>query len=201
MRKNILGLLVLSCVFEVFAACSSTDNAKPGEPAKRSQAKASSDKTEGTEDSLEVTLSDDGDASSTYASDASIAGDSAVDDSKPDGGLYGSSGEASVVTRSNTDGGLVESRGCCEPHAGAGCEDRAIEACVCAPDVLPDCCTKGWDVFCVEVVRQRYCDPGIRQCVCEQWQQEGCCSVKWTDTFCELTAELKCSSVVGCGNQ
>jgi hypothetical protein len=87
---------------------------------------------------------------------------------------------------------------CCEARTTPGCDDPVIEECVCSKDVLPDCCTKAWDVFCVEVVRQHYCEAGIRECVCEQWQQSGCCS-KWTDTFCELTARYKCDSLTGCG--
>jgi hypothetical protein len=203
MQKNMWSILGLLCLSALFIACSFTPQAKTKVSPERSQTKASvvPAQTDGGESLSDATPSEEDGSSPTYAGDASIADDGAKDNSEPDAAYSDSPTEASVVNISNTDGGSVESRACCQAHAGAGCEDPAIEACVCAPDVLPDCCTKAWDAFCVEVVRQRYCDPGVRQCVCEQWEQAGCCAVEWTNNFCELTGKLKCNAKVGCGTQ
>jgi hypothetical protein len=37
---------------------------------------------------------------------------------------------------------------CCTPHIGPGCNDPAVETCVC--DSLPSCCTVGWSAPCVD---------------------------------------------------
>jgi len=39
---------------------------------------------------------------------------------------------------------------CCSAHAGGGCGDAMIEACVCGQD--PVCCDEAWDDVCVEAV-------------------------------------------------
>lgn len=45
---------------------------------------------------------------------------------------------------------------CCTPDGiRTGCDDPAIEACVCAID--PECCTAGWDGFCVDHVTGGSC--------------------------------------------
>jgi hypothetical protein len=47
---------------------------------------------------------------------------------------------------------------CCEPHGNPGCNDPAIEACVCEAD--PFCCDAkdgGWDEFCVDDVGAEDC--------------------------------------------
>ncbi len=47
---------------------------------------------------------------------------------------------------------------CCEPHGNPGCNDPAIEACVCGAD--PFCCDAedgGWDEFCVDDVGGEGC--------------------------------------------
>ena len=49
-----------------------------------------------------------------------------------------------------TDGGP-----CCEAHFGTGCDDPAIEKCVCAADYF--CCGGGWDEACVHNVEAFGC--------------------------------------------
>lgn len=44
--------------------------------------------------------------------------------------------------------------GCCEIHDGIGCDEAAVQACVC--DESPECCTFGWDDLCVD--RALACD-------------------------------------------
>jgi hypothetical protein len=43
---------------------------------------------------------------------------------------------------------------CCELHDGIGCDEAAVQACVC--DEAPECCTFGWDDLCVD--RALACD-------------------------------------------
>lgn len=43
---------------------------------------------------------------------------------------------------------------CCELHDGIGCDEAAVQACVC--DEAPECCTFGWDDLCVS--RAHACD-------------------------------------------
>jgi hypothetical protein len=38
----------------------------------------------------------------------------------------------------------------------------------------------------------------VRQCVCVTWDQLDCCTIQWTDYFCEMTATKKCNGTAGC---
>lgn len=40
-----------------------------------------------------------------------------------------------------------DGEGCCQIHAGAGCDEADVQACVC--DQSPRCCAFGWDSGCV----------------------------------------------------
>lgn len=85
---------------------------------------------------------------------------------------------------------------CCQAGTEAGCSDPSVEECICA--LVPDCCTDKWDAICAQLVREKHCEPGVRQCVCEEWQQANCCEAAWTG-FCAITAEEKCSAEPECG--
>src|SRR5262249_23083513 len=76
--------------------------------------------------------------------------------------------------------------GCCATHSTPGCEDKATETCIC--NLLPDCCNNQWDAVCVQLVREKRCEPGVRDCVCMTWQQADCCNKGWTDE-CKFVAE------------
>jgi hypothetical protein len=88
---------------------------------------------------------------------------------------------------------------CCEPHATAGCGNADIHVCVC--EKQPSCCEKTWDAACVFIVEQKYCQQGVRECVCGsgmgQWGQTQCCESEWSST-CDNVAEIKCNAVAGC---
>jgi hypothetical protein len=88
---------------------------------------------------------------------------------------------------------------CCSPHESRGCDNPDIEACVC--DKLKSCCTEAWTQACAFIVTTKYCQAGVRDCVCGsadgQWQQKSCCDVEWTDT-CNTVAEAKCGATKGC---
>lgn len=97
-------------------------------------------------------------------------------------------------------GGPID-HGCCVVGT-AGCDDSAVEACVCAADSF--CCSTAWDAMCVSKVGTLLCggscDPDdadgpcctahagtgcevntVETCVCAM--DELCCSSEW-DTFC-----------------
>lgn len=84
---------------------------------------------------------------------------------------------------------------CCEARNAPGCSDAAVEECVCA--LVPDCCSAQWDAVCVQLVNERFCEDGVRECVCEEWMQGDCCSDRWT-SFCAITAEEKCGAGPSC---
>jgi hypothetical protein len=44
---------------------------------------------------------------------------------------------------------------CCMPNRTPGCDDDAIEACVCRQDIA--CCTQAWDQLCVDAVARQSC--------------------------------------------
>ena len=86
---------------------------------------------------------------------------------------------------------------CCAVHTTPGCADTDVETCICK--LLPDCCTNMWDSICVQLVREKHCEPGVRDCVCMTWQQQACCDTAWTD-ICRDVAEdpNKCHSQPSC---
>jgi hypothetical protein len=94
---------------------------------------------------------------------------------------------------------LPESESCCVPHAKPGCNDADVQRCVC--DKLETCCSDAWTAACTYIVTEKFCQAGVRDCVCGdgdgQWQQTNCCDVAWTST-CDDVAQIKCGATVGC---
>jgi hypothetical protein len=88
---------------------------------------------------------------------------------------------------------------CCSQQSTPGCGNPNLELCVCQKD--PTCCTTAWGQGCVLIVQQKYCQPGVRDCVCGsdagQWGQSQCCTADWTST-CDSVATVKCNAVQGC---
>jgi len=97
-------------------------------------------------------------------------------------------------------GALPETGACCSEHETPGCSDADVQVCVC--ELLSSCCTDAWSEACVLIVEQKYCQAGVRDCVCGagegQWGQTMCCESEWSDTFCDEVAESKCGAVPGC---
>ena len=89
---------------------------------------------------------------------------------------------------------------CCSAHDNPGCSNADLQVCVC--EKLPSCCTGVWDSACALIVKQKYCQPGVRDCVCgdgpQQWKQHACCDSNWNETFCNQVAEQKCGAAPGC---
>jgi hypothetical protein len=116
------------------------------------------------------------------------------------GGSGGNAGTGGAGGTAGTGGtGGIESDSCCVAHTAPGCSDATAETCVCA--LLPDCCTATWDGACAQIVAEKYCQQGVRDCVCgnglNQWQQATCCSTSWTNA-CDIVAVSKCTAVAGC---
>ena len=88
---------------------------------------------------------------------------------------------------------------CCSQQSTPGCGNANLEVCVCQKD--PTCCTMAWGPGCVLIVQQKYCQPGVRDCVCGsdagQWGQTQCCASDWTST-CDSVATVKCNAAQGC---
>jgi hypothetical protein len=110
-----------------------------------------------------------------------------------DGGVQGDGAGAESGSGSRDIGS------CCSQQSTPGCGDPNLEVCVCQKD--PSCCTMAWGPGCVLIVQQKYCQPGVRDCVCGsdagQWGQTQCCTMDWTST-CDSVATVKCNAVQGC---
>lgn len=123
-------------------------------------------------------------------------------------GAAGSGGEAGGSGGEAGGGGEPSVKGSCyQVQQSGGCDDPAIEACVCAEggDGDPRCCNEAWDAVCVELVRVLNCkgdcceaqstpgcnDPAIESCVCAD--DPNCCDTRW-DSFCVTLVEGR-----GCG--
>jgi len=94
---------------------------------------------------------------------------------------------------------LNGSGSCCSTHDTPGCGDADLQVCVC--EKLPSCCTDKWTQACAYLVTQKYCQAGVRECVCgtgdKQWGQTQCCEAQW-GASCDSVAELKCGAASGC---
>jgi len=120
-----------------------------------------------------------------------------------DGGTAASDGgEGGAATiDGGGDGGIRDVGSCCVVQTTPGCSNANLEVCVC--QMVPTCCTAAWTQECVFLVQQKYCQPGVRTCVCGtdvdagQWDQTTCCSTDWTST-CDTVATTKCGAVQGC---
>ena len=112
----------------------------------------------------------------------------------------------STGVMSTVGSGEVMPGNCCARNPGPGCDDPAIEACVCAMD--PSCCEVEWTESCAELVELAGCgmcgeptdmccqphepcgDDGIQACVCGV--DEYCCDGDW-DLLCVALA-TECGS-------
>jgi hypothetical protein len=108
-------------------------------------------------------------------------------------------GSAPQGVQTDSGSGLRDIGSCCMQQSTPGCSNPDLEVCVCAKD--QSCCATAWDAPCVLIVQQKYCQPGIRDCVCGtdagQWGQTECCGTDWTSS-CDSVATLKCNAVQGC---
>jgi hypothetical protein len=140
----------------------------------------------------------------TTGTDASGAGFGGFDGGLSDGGPSGGNdamthGDTGPSTDGGGDGGVRDVGSCCVQQSTPGCSNASLEVCVCEKDST--CCTKAWGLQCVFIVQQKYCQPGVRDCVCGtdagQWGQTSCCSTDWNSS-CDSVANIKCNAVQGC---
>lgn len=99
-------------------------------------------------------------------------------------GGEGSGGEASAPAPDASGAGDAGDSGS-RPDAGAGGSKEAGPASDAGGPVLDGAVGETSDCTVIE------------SCVCEDWQQDACCSEEW-DTFCQVTAEQKCGATVNC---
>jgi hypothetical protein len=89
---------------------------------------------------------------------------------------------------------------CCAEHTTPGCSNADLQVCVC--EKLSSCCTDAWGATCVMLVKQKFCQPGVRDCVCGgdagQAGQSMCCLVEWSEGFCNDVAKSQCGALPGC---
>ena len=138
--------------------------------------------------------------------DSTTGGASAEDTNPTIGPLddTGSSGASDPTNDPTLDDGMMDdgvlpAGDCCVAHGGLGCDDVAVETCVCGLD--PVCCSTGWDDICVDEAGQcgapcmggggdvgdcciAHLTPGctnleIEGCVCSF--DDFCCSFEWDD--------------------
>jgi hypothetical protein len=114
-----------------------------------------------------------------------------IEVAQPDGGTV-------VITPGQDGGAQLGGMGsCCSAHDNAGCNNADLMVCVCEKDVT--CCTKSWGPGCAAIVNSRFCQEGVRECVCDpngKVGQEKCCS-EWTRT-CDVYAQGQCEALPGC---
>jgi len=89
---------------------------------------------------------------------------------------------------------------CSEPSSAPGCDDPAVEACVC--DLAPQCCTVKWGGVCAQLAVGQCADvavspsedPATRACVCAQAPE--CCDT-WKP-ICDELAHERCDGRGDC---
>jgi hypothetical protein len=112
----------------------------------------------------------------------------------------------------NGEGEPTPSDSCCLAHTGAGCNDNAVEDCVCAIDDM--CCSVAWDSICVDLVSDGACgdcsadpeaqpcctpsasagcgaDLEVQDCVCDVAPE--CCTGPWTETCTQIATVTGCA--------
>jgi hypothetical protein len=119
-------------------------------------------------------------------------------------GTLGCAPDCSAFDTSGCNGGGGD---CCSAHPFPGCNDPAIEACVCAADDY--CCNFVWDDICTGEVVSAGCgvcgsgdsccavhptpgcaDGGIESCVCAQ--DNFCCNTEWDSRCVRYVGSLGC---------
>jgi hypothetical protein len=116
---------------------------------------------------------------------------------------------ANCAALARTDCRAACGSSCCHTQQTAGCDDSAVQACVCQADSF--CCGTRWDALCVGRAanecggacigaRGSCCtsnpgvsgcdDPDIESCVCAL--DSYCCDSQW-DSLCVSSAQAECA--------
>lgn len=192
----VFALVALGCGEEK-AEDPSNDGDKPGKVTKDASTKdARGNSTSEDDDDDEDAGTSNGDpqrdAGNIPGKPAPIDDAGSVAVKLPDGG--------SVIVTPGKDAGvsLMPTGSCCEAHDTPGCEDALLMACVCEKNQA--CCTDAWSAGCVLTVTQKFCQPKVRDCVCNPdglWKKEECCNEEWDDT-CDIVGTSKCEQKRDC---
>jgi hypothetical protein len=177
-------------------ACSSSGTTPGG-------ASNGADGASGSSDDSGSGSSSDDSGSTTGSQDAGGSHDGAAagDGGSPhvDGGTAHDGGSHDGGSADGGDGGPRDIGSCCSAQTTPGCDDPNLEVCVCQK--IPSCCTTAWTLGCALIVQQKYCQAGVRDCVCGtdagQWDQTSCCSSDW-NSLCDSVAMNKCGATTGC---
>jgi hypothetical protein len=183
--------LLVACAL---AGCSSSAGTTPG---------GGSGPADGSSSSGDSTAPGDDSGSTGSPGDAGAGVDGSSGDGASTHSEGGTTGDAGSTDGSSAegsaDGGPRDIGSCCSTQTTPGCDDPNLEVCVCHN--IPTCCTMAWTEACVLLVQQKYCQPGVRDCVCGtdagQWAQTSCCTTDWNAT-CDSVATIKCGAAQGC---
>lgn len=137
---------------------------------------------------------DDGDDSASAPDAGTATGSGKVDAGKTD---TGGPQDASVPVPVVPDGAvaMVGMGSCCTAHDTPGCNNADLMVCVC--EKYPECCTTAWEAKCTFVVEQKFCQPEVRDCVCDNWDST-CCGTKGFTSSCDTVARTHCMGIPGC---
>jgi hypothetical protein len=190
----VFALVAFGCGEEK-AADPSEDGEKPGKGAKdaaTNDARGSSTSEDDEDGGTPNGETSKGDAGNTPGKPAPIDDAGSVAVKLPDGG--------SVIVTPGKDAGVpLEFTGsCCEAHDTPGCDDALLMACAC--EMNQACCTDAWSAGCVFLVTQKYCQPKVRDCVCNpepQWNKSECCTTEWNES-CDIVGRNKCGQKRDC---
>jgi hypothetical protein len=204
-RQLLAVLVIVMCS----SACKSSNHSDSKQP---DQAGAKNPSGEGTGGAAADSMSNDGSHQADPGASGSGGGNAPLDDagkatsqrdsgpSSSDAGVDGSTSDPVDAGAADAGPGELGMGSCCSEHDTPGCSNASLQVCVC--EKLTECCTEAWSTACVLIVTDKYCQPGVRDCVCGnadgQWNQPQCCNVAWSDTFCDSTAVNHCGAMPGC---
>lgn len=138
-------------------------------------------------------------AAQSVDAEASNMGEAAVDAAPSDASASDAAPNEVDAGSLTTATAEVNTGSCCSTSTLPGCGDAALQACVCALKV--SCCIEAWDESCTRLIAEKFCQSGVRDCVCGtdegQWQQAQCCDASWDDT-CNSVASNKCGATPDC---
>jgi hypothetical protein len=214
-RELMVVLLLLTCAAGCKAA-SSNHGTKPSNTGKKGsagsgtatgggQSNADQDGSSASGSGGSSSGNGSGGASGGHASGSGGDGSSHMQQSGSGGSTSMTAGDGGVTIEQDAavvdaGPGFLGTGSCCMEHDTPGCSNADLQVCVC--EKLTACCTDAWSAPCVLIVQQKYCQPGVRDCVCGdgdgQWGRHSCCDQDWSDAFCNDVAQSKCGAMTGC---
>jgi hypothetical protein len=173
-------------ILVLLAACSVV---QPGTDAFDSGTNTATVGNSGGTDATSETSTGAGSVDTTGAASSSTGDAESETGSEPESATSTTTQGAGITTddSTSTDGGIEPASPCCGPLAG-GCDDAAIEACVCAEDAY---CCDAWDIACAIEVEDFGCAE------CQQDDEVASCTALCT-VFVECAPQLGFDTVQAC---